>query len=41
MGNPRGFMTVDRKTYSERNPITRISDWNEFHVDLPIVDLQD
>ncbi len=40
MGNPRGFMTVDRKTYSERDPQERIGDWNEFHVDLPIVDLQ-
>ncbi|MDA1040946.1 MAG: glutamate synthase, partial [Planctomycetota bacterium] len=41
MGNPRGFMTVDRKTYSERDPAARIGDWNEFHVDLPFVDLQD
>ena len=40
MGNPRGFMTVDRKTYSERDPVERIGDWNEFHLDLPIVDLQ-
>jgi glutamate synthase (NADPH) small chain len=40
MGNPRGFMTVDRKTFSERDPAKRIGDWNEFHVDLPIVDLQ-
>jgi glutamate synthase (NADPH/NADH) small chain len=40
MGNPRGFMTVDRKTYSERDPAARIGDWNEFHVDLPIVELQ-
>ncbi len=40
MGNPRGFMTVDRKTYSERDPSVRIDDWDEFHVDLPIVDLQ-
>lgn len=40
MGNPRGFMTVDRKPYSERDPVARIGDWNEFHIDLPIVDLQ-
>ena len=41
MGNPRGFMTVDRRTYNERDPVERIGDWNEFHLDLPIVDLQD
>mgnify|MGYP003744559951 CR=1 FL=1 len=41
MGNPRGFMTVDRRTYSERDPVERIGDWNEFHLDLPVVQLQD
>ena len=40
MGNPRGFMTVDRRTYSERDPVERIGDWNEFHLDLPVVELQ-
>ena len=41
MGNPRGFMTVNRRTYNERDPAKRIGDWNEFHLDLPIVELQD
>ena len=27
MGDPRGFMTVDRKTYTERDPAERIADW--------------
>jgi glutamate synthase (NADPH/NADH) small chain len=40
MGDPRGFMTVDRKTYSERDPAERISDWNEFHLELPVAELQ-
>ena len=40
MGDPRGFMTVDRKTYSERDPAERVADWNEFHIDLPVVELQ-
>jgi glutamate synthase (NADPH) small chain len=40
MGDPRGFMTVDRKTYSERDPAERIGDWNEFHLELPVADLQ-
>ncbi|MHC4875939.1 MAG: glutamate synthase subunit beta [Planctomycetota bacterium] len=40
MGDPRGFMTVDRKTYTERDPAERIADWNEFHIDLPVVELQ-
>ena len=40
MGDPRGFMTVDRKTYTERDPAKRISDWNEFHLELPVAELQ-
>ena len=34
-------MTVDRRTYSERDPVERVGDWNEFHLDLPVVELQD
>jgi len=40
MGDPHGFMTVDRKTYSERDPAERIGDWNEFHLELPVAELQ-
>ena len=40
MGDPRGFMTVDRKTYSERDPAERIGDWNEFQLELPVAELQ-
>ena len=40
MGDPRGLMTVDRKTYSERDPAERIGDWNEFQLELPVAELQ-
>jgi len=40
MGDPHGFMTVDRKTYSEQDPRERVGNWNEFHVDLPVIELQ-
>lgn len=40
MGDPRGFMTVERETYSERDPLERIGDWGEFHIDLPVAELQ-
>ena len=40
MGYPRGFITVDRKTYSERDPAERIGDWNEFQLELPVAELQ-
>jgi glutamate synthase (NADPH/NADH) small chain len=33
-------MTVERETHSERDPLKRIGDWDEFHIDLPVVELQ-
>jgi len=33
-------MTVERETGTERNPLERIADWDEFHIDLPVVELQ-
>ena len=31
MGDPRGFMTVAREVPSDRQPLVRLLDWNEFH----------
>ncbi len=32
MGNPTGFLEVDRKTISENAPLERIKDWKEFKI---------
>ena len=40
MGDPRGFMTVDRENPQERDPSERLGDWDEFHIHMPIIDLQ-
>jgi glutamate synthase (NADPH) small chain len=40
MGDPRGFMTVDREVPTERDPSERIIDWDEFHIHMPVDDLQ-
>ena len=32
MGNPTGFMEVERVTHTDREPLERIKDWNEFHI---------
>lgn len=31
MGDPKGFMKVQRETPREREPLARLLDWNEFH----------
>ncbi len=32
MGKPTGFLEIKRKTHSDRSPLERIKDWNEFHI---------
>ncbi len=34
MGNPSGFKTIERKVPTDRDPVLRILDWNEFHEHL-------
>ena len=34
MGNPTGFLEVERKTISEVVPLERIKNWNEFKIEL-------
>ncbi len=31
MGKPTGFLEIDRKTISDRDPIERLKDWREIH----------
>lgn len=40
MGKPTGFKEYTRLTPSERDPLLRILDWNEFHEHMPVEDLQ-
>ena len=41
MGKPTGFKEFVRQTPSERDPLLRILDWNEFHEHMPVEDLQE
>ncbi len=40
MGKPTGFMEFDRQVASERNPLERVNDWEEFHLHLSTSTLQ-
>ena len=31
MGKPTGFLEIDREVQADREPLTRIKDWDEFH----------
>jgi glutamate synthase (NADPH/NADH) small chain len=35
MGKPTGFMEYSRELPSDREPLERINDWNEFHLHMP------
>src|ERR1041385_606684 len=40
MGNPKGFLEVDRQLPKDRSATDRISDWKEFHLHMPETDLR-
>ena len=40
MGKPTGFKEFARQTPSDREPLLRILDWNEFHEHMPVDELQ-
>jgi glutamate synthase (NADPH/NADH) small chain len=40
MGKPTGFMEYNRKIPSDRSPLERIRDWDEFHLHMPEADLR-
>lgn len=35
MGKPTGFLEYVREIPSDRNPLERLADWNEFHLHMP------
>ncbi|MDA0836833.1 MAG: glutamate synthase subunit beta [Planctomycetota bacterium] len=41
MGKPTGFMEWTRELPTDRDPIERVKDWDEFHEHFPIVRLQE
>ena len=40
MGKPTGFLEFERQPFPERPPLERIQDWDEFHLHLSTLDLQ-
>ena len=40
MGKPTGFMEYKREVPSDRPPLERINDWNEFHLHMPDEELR-
>jgi glutamate synthase (NADPH/NADH) small chain len=40
MGKLTGFMEYNRTVPADRSPVERINDWNEFHLHMPVEDLQ-
>ncbi|MDP6111943.1 MAG: glutamate synthase subunit beta [Planctomycetota bacterium] len=41
MGKPTGFMEWTRELPTDRDPIERVKDWDEFHEHFPVVRLQE
>ncbi len=41
MGNPTGFLNIERKLPADRDPNQRIGDWNEVHCHMPEGEIQD
>ena len=40
MGKATGFMEFEREVAEERDPLERIQDWQEFHLHMPLKNLQ-
>src|SRR5580658_2299849 len=40
MGNPRGFLEIDRELPKDRPPLDRVGDWKEFHLHQSEADLK-
>ncbi|WP_184403567.1 glutamate synthase subunit beta [Geomicrobium halophilum] len=41
MGNPTGFMEINRKTPAKREPKERVEDWNEFQLTPPEEEIEE
>lgn len=40
MGNPTGFLKVDRNLPEDRDPVLRVGDWKEVHGEMAVSDIQ-
>ncbi len=40
MGNPNGFLEIERSLPGDRDPIERLEDWKEVHLEMPEGDTQ-
>jgi glutamate synthase (NADPH/NADH) small chain len=40
MGNPTGFIHINRNLPKDRDPVLRVGDWNEVHTDMAVSDIQ-
>jgi glutamate synthase (NADPH/NADH) small chain len=41
MGNPTGFLDIERQLPADRDPLERVGDWQEFHLHMPEEGLAD
>jgi len=40
MGKPTGFLEIKRELPADRSPAERVRDWQEFHLHMPVANLQ-
>lgn len=40
MGNPTGFLNINRNLPADRDPVLRVGDWKEVHTDMTVSDIQ-
>ncbi len=40
MGNPTGFLNINRNLPADRDPVLRVGDWKEVHTDMAVSDIQ-
>jgi glutamate synthase (NADPH/NADH) small chain len=40
MGKPTGFLEIKRELPADRSPTERVRDWQEFHLHMPVANLQ-
>ena len=40
MGNPTGFLNINRNLPQDRDPVLRVGDWDEVHTEMAVSDIQ-
>jgi len=40
MGNPTGFLNINRNLPEDRDPVLRVGDWKEVHTEMAVSDIQ-